>query len=239
MPSITRLACVICFAMALSTPLNSLANEAVIKAARSLQPMTGDIDIQPTPLDGVVEVTLGSKTVYFSEDGQYVLGGPLIRMSDRRDLTEMRRSQTRKELINNAGDLITYDYTADDATYELLVVTDIDCPYCRKLHNDMADYNAAGISMRYVMLPRAGKASASYQKAVSAACASDPEAAITSAMLGKPNNNTVCKHPIDEHMQLASQLGVGSTPTMITRDGEQIRGYLPVDRLLQRLKAIE
>ncbi|MEK9711310.1 MAG: DsbC family protein [Thalassolituus sp.] len=36
------------------------------------------------------------------------------------------------------------------------VFTDIDCGYCQKLHNEIEDINALGITVRYLAYPRAG-----------------------------------------------------------------------------------
>ena len=36
------------------------------------------------------------------------------------------------------------------------VFTDVDCPYCARLHDRVAEYNALGIEIRYLAFPRAG-----------------------------------------------------------------------------------
>ncbi len=36
----------------------------------------------------------------------------------------------------------------------ITVFTDITCGYCHKLHEQMADYNALGITVRYLAFPR-------------------------------------------------------------------------------------
>jgi hypothetical protein len=33
------------------------------------------------------------------------------------------------------------------------VFTDVDCPYCKQFHKQIAAYNAAGISVNYVLFP--------------------------------------------------------------------------------------
>ena len=37
------------------------------------------------------------------------------------------------------------------AKYTITVFTDLDCPYCRKFHSQIAEYNAKGIAVRYVV----------------------------------------------------------------------------------------
>ena len=119
----------------------------------------------------------------------------------------------------------------------MTIVTDIDCPYCRRLHNDMEAYNAAGFDVSYVMLPRAGRDSGSYRKTVAAACGAPPEAAITAAMNGETPSSPPCDHPIDEHMQLARELGVTSTPTIVLEDGRIVLGQKSPADLLSAIGA--
>ena len=40
-------------------------------------------------------------------------------------------------------------YKAPKEQHVITVFTDITCGYCRKLHEQMADYNALGITVRY------------------------------------------------------------------------------------------
>ncbi len=91
------------------------------------------------------------------------------------NLTEMRRDGLRSEKLasNEIDDL--FEYLAPDAKATVTVITDIDCPYCRRLHQQMADYHALGISVRYLMMPRSGPDTLSFEKANHAACAPDRE----------------------------------------------------------------
>ena len=47
-------------------------------------------------------------------------------------------------------------YKAENEKYVVNVFTDITCGYCRKMHAEMADYNARGITFRYLAYPRSG-----------------------------------------------------------------------------------
>lgn len=55
----------------------------------------------------------------------------------------------------------------------LLVFTDITCGYCHKLHEEMKDYNALGITVRYLAFPRQGLESQAEQDMKSIWCAKD------------------------------------------------------------------
>lgn len=200
------------------------ATEAARAAIEALVPDAAEIRVVPSPLPGISEVVVDLTVFYVSNDGRYILGGPLVRTADQRNLTEPRVAAARAELLGAQSEVRTFDYPAPAPAQTLTIVTDIDCPYCRRLHNDMDGYNAAGFDVRYIMLPRAGRDSASYRKAVYAACADDPEAAMTDAMNGKTPPEADCDHPIDRHMEIAQQLRIGSTPSIVFEDGRLLRG---------------
>ena len=47
-------------------------------------------------------------------------------------------------------------YKAPKEQHVITVFTDITCGYCHKLHEQMSDYNALGITVRYLAFPRQG-----------------------------------------------------------------------------------
>ena len=61
--------------------------------------------------------------------------------------------------------------------YTVSVFTDVECGYCRKLHEDIAEYNRLGIAIEYLAFPRMGPASEDFSKMVAVWCASDRRAA--------------------------------------------------------------
>ena len=121
--------------------------------------------------------------------------------------------------------------------HPITTFTDLDCPYCRKMHREMAQMNADGISVRYMLFPRAGIPSASHDKAVSVWCAPDQRKAMTRAKAGEAPETRNCENPIEEHMTLGRQLGLTGTPFTITDTGRVITGYMAADRLIESLDA--
>lgn len=115
--------------------------------------------------------------------------------------------------------------------------TDIDCPFCRKMHREMAEMNALGIRVRYMLFPRAGIPSASYEKAVSVWCAPDQHSAMSRAKAGEIPEKRTCENPVAEHMALARRMGLTGTPFTITDSGRVISGYRPARELLESLDA--
>ncbi len=214
-------------------------HEAVEAAVARLLPGQPPAEIVPSAVPGLSEVAVGTQVFYVSNDGRFLLGGPLIEVAGRENLTERRVAVARKQILDVAAETRLYRYTSENPRYRVAVVTDIDCPYCRRLHAELDEYRELGIDLEYIMLPRAGKGSASYNKTVAAACADDPEAAITAAMNGSEAQPATCDHPIDEHMELARQLGATSTPTLYFDDGRMLLGARSPEAVLQAIESAQ
>lgn len=192
--------------------------------------------IRETPLAGLYEVTFGIRVVYLSADGRYLMQGKLTDLETRREITEERLSALKRDLLAQLGDDDMIVYGPADAPYTITVFTDIDCGYCRKLHSEMADYNAAGIRVRYLFYPRAGIGSESYAKAVAVWCADDRHAAMDQAKAGGSLEPRSCDNPVAEHFALGQQMGIRGTPAILLEDGSIIPGYMPPAQLLVKLK---
>jgi thiol:disulfide interchange protein DsbC len=120
------------------------------------------------------------------------------------------------------------------------VFTDIDCGYCRKLHQEVAELNALGIEVRYLAYPRAGIPSASYDKIATAWCAQDQQQTLTKAKRGESVATAVCAdNPVAEHYALGQRIGVAGTPAIVLMDGTLIPGYQPAASFAQILGLTE
>jgi thiol:disulfide interchange protein DsbC len=202
---------------------------------RELAPGVESIAISETPVDGILQVQIGGDIVYTSADGRYLLQGRIIDLDTRADLTEQAKSTQRLELMGGIDETKQIAFEPENPDYELIVFTDIDCGYCRKLHMQIAEYNEQGIGIRYMAFPRAGVGSDSYNKFVSAWCAEDQQGALTLAKMGNEPEPLQCENPIAEQYQLGIALGVTGTPALLMSDGQLIPGYVPPDKLKERL----
>ena len=146
-----------------------------------------------------------------------------------------RRDGMRSEKLSSNKIKNLFEYPAPDERAVVTVITDIDCPYCRRLHQQLADYHAVGISIRYLMMPRSGPGTASFEKASHAACAAEPAAALTLAMSGQELPELNCENSIRSQYDLAQSLQPTGTPAMITESGRIIHGYVPPARLAAEL----
>ena len=193
--------------------------------------------ISPAAIPGLFEVVYGASVLYMTADGAYLItGGDIIATATRKNLTKPARNQARKDMITTIKTSDMMIFAAEKPRHEITVFTDIDCGYCRKMHAQVADYNKAGITIRYLYFPRAGVNSESYHKAVATWCADDKLDAMTRAKRGEAIERKTCVNPVKNHMKIGESIGVEGTPAIVLPNGGLLPGYLPPMRLAMYLE---
>jgi thiol:disulfide interchange protein DsbC len=196
--------------------------------------------VRPSQLPGIYEVAHGGEVLYVSADGRYALAGELFDTDTGRNLTTERRTAVRAAALRALGDDAAIIFGPKDARYTVTVFTDVDCAYCRRLHSEIATYNRLGVRVRYVFYPRSGPGSESWHKAEAVWCAPDRQAALTRAKSGAAIAPAACgATPVGRTYALGRELGIRGTPGIFTARGDYLPGYLPPERLLERLQQLE
>jgi thiol:disulfide interchange protein DsbC len=215
------------------------ADESAIKAALGKSMPTIQIEsIKPSEVKGLYEVTMGSNIYYVSDDGKYLFQGRLVDVVNRTDITAAKLGAVRKAALMKVGENNMIVFKPKIAKYNVYIFTDIDCGYCRKLHSEIDQYLAEGITINYLFLPRAGKPSDSYDKAVSVWCAKDRNAALTAAKKdGSLERLTCANNPVDGHMKLAAEFDIKGTPFIISDKGNTYPGYVTAKELSGALRS--
>ena len=116
--------------------------------------------------------------------------------------------------------------------------TDVDCPYCRKLHSQIAEYNRLGVRVRYMLYPRTGPNTESWTKAEQVWCSADRNDALTRAKLGQElEDQALRQQPGGAQLRSSARTSRSQgTPAIIMPNGECVAGYMPPDALLEHLK---
>lgn len=225
--------------LGLSAGLAQAGEPEVRKAVEAMLPQAGIDSVAPAPHAGWFEVLSQGQLLYVSADGQHVMAGDLWQVQDRINLSAKRKDGIRHELLEQVGAERRIVFAAEKPRHTVTVFTDLDCGYCRRLHHDIAQYNANGISVEYLLLPRGGLQSPSFDQAVAVWCASDRKQAFSLAKAGTPAPAASCPNPIADNYALVQRMGgVIGTPAMIDASGA-MTGYQSPEQLLARLDAIK
>lgn len=220
----------------INTQIVTADEAAVTKSLLALMPGAQIDSVKPAEIKGLYEVVVGGTILYVSDDGKYLLQGQLIDVEGKKNITEGKLATVRKAALDKLGEQKMIVFKPEKGKYKVSVFTDIDCGYCRKLHSEIDQYLAQGITVRYMFFPRAGKGSESYQKAISVWCADDRNKALTAAKKGETVESKPCESPIDQHIALAEDaFEVRGTPMIVTEKGNVLPGYVPADKLAKIL----
>lgn len=195
-------------------------------------------DVFETPVPGLYGIDLpGGQTLYGTKSGQFVISGDMYQLGQSMvNLTEERRAVGRKKIMDRVPleEMVVFSPSGEVKTH-INVFTDVDCSYCRKLHQEMAEINALGIEVRYLAYPRRGLDNETYDRIVSAWCAKNPNDAITELKAGRNIAQATCENPVADQYQLGQEVGVTGTPAIVTASGQLFPGYLPAAELAARI----
>jgi len=118
------------------------------------------------------------------------------------------------------------------AKKKVAVFTDPDCPYCRKLHEEMKQLLAKRNDVAfYIILRPLAMHKDAYKKSQTVLCEKSLKL-LDDAFSGKPLPEPTCsKEQVEKNIALADSLGFSGTPMIVRDDGIVIPGYLPADQL--------
>lgn len=195
--------------------------------------------VNPSPVDGWYTVQKGSVVAYISADGRYLLQGDLIDLDEQVNLSELSRSDSRRELVSALTDDEAIMFSPTEVKHAVTIFTDVDCTYCRKLHGEIDEYMSHGIAVRYVLYPRNGPASRAWSTSEDVLCARDQGKALTAAKLDREFQTSKCDASmLTRHYTLGQDIGLNGTPAIVLEDGTMIGGYLPPAALNMRLEGM-
>ncbi|WP_428085922.1 DsbC family protein [Candidatus Thioglobus sp.] len=212
---------------------------------QNLSPFFGVIDKQDITLSsfkGVYEVITRDPidSMLVSKDGKYLIEGDVVDLTTRTLIPKNNQVRNLKmALINTIQDADKIIYPAKNEQYQIHVFTDVDCPFCKRLHNNMDAMNKLGITVKYLAAPLASLHPKAFGKMQKIWCAADRN----EAMNDYKTNNVIpdsepCNNPVANQLSISQQLGVNGTPAIFLEGGTHLPGYLPADKLLARIQAI-
>ena len=217
------------FSVAEAADEHQRASDQIRARLLAARPDIPILDIQPTEMSGIYVVSLpAGQVLHFSADGQFFFNGDLYKVEDRLvNITEEGRSTARKAMMDELDEsqMVVFSPAKERVKATLTIFTDIDCVFCRKLHNEVPELNRLGVAVRYLAYPRSGENTPSYDKLVSAWCAENPQIALTRAKAGETIEEALCVNPVASQYELGARLGVNSTPSVIYEDGTLAPGY--------------
>jgi thiol:disulfide interchange protein DsbC len=191
-----------------------------------------------SPVSGLYLTSIDGVSGYVSSDGRYFVVGDMLDLKSRRNVTEEGRKERRRGLLRKIAPGEAIVFGPEKAKYTIIVFTDADCPYCRKLHGELDQLQARGVAVRYLAFPRSGPGTKSWRTMAAVWCAGDRRNALTRATRGDEVSaaNSCSDALIAKHYALGQQLGIPGTPMIVLSDGTSLGGYMSPDEVLAALR---
>ena len=217
----------------------TLADISVVE--NKLKPFFPEIkaeNISPSQLDGYYEVILTDPFIdvmYISTDGKYVIQGAVTDLELMTNISTNRINSIKLNILESISDSDKIVFKAKEEKYVINVFTDVDCPYCAKLHANMRQMNDLGITVKYLASPLEQLHPNAQSAMEKIWCAEDKAIAIHNYKTKRflPNSPD-CINPVAEQLAISKQLGVNGTPSIFFENGLNIPGYLEPEELLNR-----
>ena len=218
----------------------ALADVSIV--VNKLKPFFPEIqaeNISPSQLDGYYEVILTDPFIdvnYISTDGKYVIQGAVTDLELMTNISTNRISEIKLDILESISDNDKIIFRAKEEKYVINVFTDVDCPYCAKLHANMKQMNNLGITVKYLASPLEQLHPNAQSAMEKIWCAEDKALAIHNYKSKRQlPDSQECINPVAEQLAISKQLGVNGTPSIFFENGTNLPGYLPPNDLLNRI----
>lgn len=222
--------------------VTAAVDQMVRQAVHTLSSKVEVDSIAVSPLPGFYQVIASGQMLYVSADGKYLLNGDLLDLGSKQNVSEAAWAAFRKAELAKVPAAARIVFAPPHPKYTVSVFTDVNCGYCRALHERIAAFNQAGIAVEYLAWPRegvtttAGRPTPTYTEMVSVWCAADPKAAFSAAINGQAPKSASCANPVADQFALGLKLGVNGTPTIFGPNGRTLGGFVTPEQLLQALQ---
>jgi thiol:disulfide interchange protein DsbC len=218
---------------------HSISKQEVSRLLGNMVDEVNTVEFAEVPGMWVADVKKDNKKlpVFIDFSKQYLISGNVIRLADKTNVTRKRAQQMHTVDINSIPLADALLMGSPNARHKAIVFTDPECPYCKKLHDEMKEVIKRAPDIAFLIklfpLPMHPEAHGISQSIV---CNNSMEY-LELSFAGKPVPAPNCQIPVvDETIEIGKKLGVRSTPTIILPDGLVIPGYRPAEALLAIIK---
>jgi len=193
------------------------------------------VEFAEVPGMWVAEVEKNQKKlpVYIDFSKQYLISGNVIRLNDKQNLSRQRSVRMNSVDISKIPLADALLLGKPSAKTKVIVFTDPECPYCKKLHEELKEVIRRDPEVAFLikLFPLKMHPNA-YDISKSIVCNNSMEY-LELSFSGKPVPAPNCEIPvIDQTIALAGELGIRSTPTLVLPDGRVIPGYRKAEAIL-------
>ena len=232
------------FTLTIISPLYADQSAATMltkeKAVEALHGIRGEVvNIHPAEVPGLFQVDMKMQgkvvPIYLDAKGEYLISGNVIRIKDRKNLTQAAFQKLNPVDISGIpveDALILGDPKAEQ---KVIVFTDPHCPFCSKYHKVLHEVVKSHPKIAFYIKLVPFKPS-SKQITQTILCNNSMEQ-LEKAFAGESLPEPACESDvIGNNLMLANKLGINGTPSSILPNGIISPGYKSAEELVKAIK---
>ncbi|MGC9108883.1 MAG: DsbC family protein [Caldimicrobium sp.] len=200
--------------------------------------------VSPTPIHGLCEVVVkvsdSDRGIFYTDSqGKYVITGNIIELSSMKNLTGERLASLNKKVLpkETLAELEKYvAFTVGTSPNYVYLITDPDCPYCKKAEAILEELIKSGkLTVKVILFPLEPLHPQAKAKAISIFC---DKKGFEGLKAGYLSNNQCAegKSLVEESINFMQKIGVRGTPTFVFPDGEMKSGVLSPEYIFSKFE---
>jgi len=213
------------------------ADEATVRKGFSAKfPKAQVKSVTKVPEVDLYEVVVGTDVYYVDGTLKYLVEGNLIDLKTEENITA-ERVRALKETPIAWNDLpldLAFKKVKGKGERKIAVFSDPDCPYCKRLENNIKDLE--NVTIYTFLFPLTDIHPQAKEKSKNVWCAADRQKAWDELMLkGVQPARKDCDHPVDKILAFTQKNNINSTPTMVMASGKRVNGAYPKEAIEEML----
>jgi len=203
------------------------ANEAAVRKAFTAKfPKAQVQSVTRLPYLNLYEIVVEGEVLYADEKFEYVIDGSIISTKNMTNLTEQRKRKLSAIAFDELPLDLAFKRVKGSGERKMAVFSDPDCPFCRRVENDLAKLDNVTIYMFLYPIESLHPNAPDVSKRIW--CAPDKIKAWDDYVLRgvAPGGNGECANPVDRIVEFGRKKGINGTPTLIFANGDRVPGAI-------------
>ena len=212
------------------------ANEAAVRKAFAAKfPKAQVQSVTKLPYLNLYEIVVEGEVLYADEKFEYVIDGSIISTKNMTNLTEQRKRKLTAIAFEELPLDLAFKKVKGNGERKLAVFSDPDCPFCRRVENDLAKLDNVTIYMFLYPIESLHPNAPAVSKRIW--CSPDKVKAWDDYMQRgvQPGADGDCANPVDRIVEFGRKKGINGTPTLIFPNGERVPGAISAAQIEQFL----
>ena len=201
------------------------ADEASVRKAFSQKfPKATVQSVTKLPYLGLYEIVAEGEVLYADDKFEYLLDGSIISTKNMTNLTEQRKHKLSAIPFNELPLDLAFKRVKGNGERKLAIFSDPDCPFCKRVENDLAKLDNVTIYMFLYPIQSLHPNATDMAKKIW--CAPDKVKAWDDYMQKGtvPTSDASCQNPVDKIVEYGRKKGINATPTLVFPNGDRVPG---------------